>query len=108
MVSRVPHDTDKSAIHTIILYVIFSVMTIKMLGVFRILCISLKIYLRGVKCGCMLCTSFLISHRDILCSGIMLSKGILSGKSEFVDKLRLFVMPAGVLHFVAFCFDFGL
>lgn len=35
-------------------------------------------------------------------------KGILSGKSEFVDKLRLFVMPAGVLHFVAFCFDFGL
>lgn len=75
MVSRVPHDTDKSAIHTIILYVIFSVMTIKMLGVFRILCISLKIYLRGVKCGCILCTSFLISHRDILCGCIMLSQG---------------------------------
>ena len=35
-------------------------------------------------------------------------RGILSEKSEFVDKLRLFVMPAGVLHFVAFCFDFGL
>ena len=50
-------------------------MTIKMLSVFRILCISLKIYLRGVKCGCILCTSFLISHRDILCGGIMLSQG---------------------------------
>lgn len=51
MVSGVPHNTDKSAIHTRILYVKMRVFTIELLGVFRILDVSLKIYLRGVKCG---------------------------------------------------------
>ena len=40
-----------------------------------------------------LCTSFLISHRNIFCDGENRHGGILSEKSEFVNKLRLFLIP---------------
>ena len=43
--SKLPHDTDMSAIHTRLLYVIFLAFTTIMFCVFLILSVDLKIYL---------------------------------------------------------------
>lgn len=67
-------------------------------GIFRFCFEPFSDRKRGVKCGRILDTSFLISHRNALHGdNLLLSEGVPSEKSEFKNKLRLFVIPVQVL-----------
>ena len=75
MVSTLPHDTDKSAIHSCLLYVIFLVFTTIMFCVFLILSVDLKIYLWGVKCGCIHTLHLILGFSPEYLGGIFMLLG---------------------------------
>ena len=83
----------ESAIHTWLLYVNFHVFTTEMLGGFWMWALR---YIRGVKCGRILTPRSWFLTRVSFVAVSYCRRGTLSEKSEFADKLRLFVIPVYV------------